>query len=203
READRRRATGASRERVPPPLHRGSAQRLILREPCHSFGVDCMVRILSRLVCNIKLGPLVARNGSLTVGNNSLDKGGFIISGSHDAHPSPPQPTAGDGSLRVDSLKAALSRSGCLVTACSKHNDSYKAGLGEPWDLVAVARGDGTVAKAARHMPDRSVPLALLPTGTANNVAHSLDLLGEAEELAPICGQLPHVRSTSDSAKGP
>ena len=105
--------------------------------------------------------------------------------------------------MRVDSLEAALSRSGCLVTACSKHDDSYKAALGEPWDLVAVARCDVTVAKAARHMPDRSVPLALLPTGTANNVAHSLDLLGEAEAIAPICRQLPHVRSTSDSAKGP
>jgi diacylglycerol kinase family enzyme len=89
-----------------------------------------------------------------------------------------------------------------LVTACSKHDDSYKAALGKPWDLVAVAGGDGTVAKAARHMPDRNVPLALLPIGTANNVAHSLDLLGELRRSQPICRELPRVRSTSDRSKG-
>jgi diacylglycerol kinase (ATP) len=111
-------------------------------------------------------------------------------------------PTAGNGCLSADSLEAALSRSGCLVTACSKHDDSYKAALGKPWDLVAVAGGDGTVAKAARHMPDRNVPLALLPIGTANNVAHSLDLLGELRRSQPICRKLPCVRSTSDRSKG-
>ena len=111
-------------------------------------------------------------------------------------------PTAGDGSLSADSLETALSRSGCLVTACSKHDASYKAAFGEPWDLVAVAGGDGTVAKAARHMPEQNVPLALLPTRTANNVAHSLDLLGEAEEIAALCRELLRVRSTSYRSKG-
>ena len=112
-------------------------------------------------------------------------------------------PTAGDGSLSADSLETALSRSGCLVTACSKHDDSYKAAFGEPWDLVAVAGGDGTVAKAARHMPDRNVPLALLPTGTANNVAHSLDLLGEAEEIAANLQGAPTRPLDLGSVKGP
>jgi diacylglycerol kinase (ATP) len=112
-------------------------------------------------------------------------------------------PTAGDGSLSVDSLEAALLRSGCLVTACSKHDDGYKAAFGEPWDLVAVAGGDGTVAKAARHMPDRNVPLALLQTGTANNVAHSLDLLGEAEEIAANLQGAPTRQFDLGSVKGP
>ena len=111
-------------------------------------------------------------------------------------------PTAGDGSLSAD-LETALSRSGCLVTACSKHDDSYKAALGKPWDLVAVAGGDGTVAKAARHTPDRNVPLALLPIGTANNVAHSLDLLGEAEEIAANLQGAPTRPLDLGSVKGP
>jgi diacylglycerol kinase family enzyme len=88
-----------------------------------------------------------------------------------------------------------------LVTACSKHDDSYKAAFDETWDLVAVAGGDGTVAKAARHMPNRNVPFALLPTGTANNVAHSLDLLGEAEEIAANLQGAPTRPPTSDRSK--
>jgi diacylglycerol kinase (ATP) len=68
--------------------------------------------------------------------------------------------------------------------------------------LVAVAGGDGTVAKAARHMPDRNVPLALLPTGTANNVAHSLDLLGEAEEIAANLQGAPTRPLDLGSVKG-
>lgn len=112
-------------------------------------------------------------------------------------------PTAGDGSFNVDNLEAALSRSGCLVTSFSKSEDNYETALRDEWDLVAVAGGDGTVAKAARHLLDRNVPLALLPTGTANNVAHSLDLLGEAEEIAANLKGAPTRPLDLGSAKGP
>jgi diacylglycerol kinase (ATP) len=112
-------------------------------------------------------------------------------------------PTAGDGSLNVDNLETALSRSGCSVTSFSKSEDNYETALGEPWDLVAVAGGDGTVAKAARHLLDRNVPLALLPTGTANNVAYSLDLLGDAEEIAANLEGAPTRPLDLGSAKGP
>jgi diacylglycerol kinase family enzyme len=112
-------------------------------------------------------------------------------------------PTAGDGSLNVDNLEAALSRSGCLVTSFSKSEDDYETALRDEWDLVAVAGGDGTVAKAARHLLDRNVPLALLPTGTANNVAHSLDLLGDAEDIAANLKGAPTRPLDLGSAKGP
>jgi diacylglycerol kinase (ATP) len=112
-------------------------------------------------------------------------------------------PTAGDGSAKADNLEAALSRSGCLVTSWSKSDETYKTALGEPWDLVAVAGGDGTVAKAARHLLDRNVPLALLPTGTANNVAHSLDLQGDAEDIAANLKGAPTRPLDLGSAKGP
>jgi diacylglycerol kinase family enzyme len=52
-------------------------------------------------------------------------------------------------------------------------------------------------------MPDRNVPLALLPTGTANNVAHSLDLLGEAEEIAANLQGAPTRPFDLGSVKGP
>src|SRR4029077_18708001 len=85
-------------------------------EPCHSFGVDGLSITGVSSSAGAAMRTLLLHN-----------------------------PTAGDGSLSVDSLKAAMLRSGCLVTACSKHDDGYKAAFGEPWDLVAVAGGDGTV----------------------------------------------------------
>jgi diacylglycerol kinase family enzyme len=106
-------------------------------------------------------------------------------------------PKAGDGSLNVDSLEAALSRSGCLVTSFARGDDHFETALRDEWDLVAVAGGDGTVAKAARRLLDRNVPLALLPAGTANNVAHSLDLLGGAEDIAANLQGAPIGLSTS------
>ena len=78
-------------------------------------------------------------------------------------------PKAGDGRTTSDHLQAALSRSGCVVRCWAKDDDGYKAALSENWDLVAVAGGDGTVAKAARHLRDRDIPVAILPIGTAMN----------------------------------
>jgi diacylglycerol kinase (ATP) len=50
-------------------------------------------------------------------------------------------------------------------------------------DLVVAAGGDGTVAAAARALMRRDVPLAILPLGTANNVAKSLGCDVPAEQL--------------------
>jgi diacylglycerol kinase (ATP) len=112
-------------------------------------------------------------------------------------------PDAGDGSASRASLEAALSRSGCEVVSCSKDDDRYKDALGETWDLVAVAGGDGTVAKVARHLRDRGIPVAILPTGTANNVARSLEIEGEAEEIAANLRGAPIRSLDLGLAKGP
>jgi diacylglycerol kinase (ATP) len=41
-------------------------------------------------------------------------------------------------------------------------------------DVVAAAGGDGTVAAAARTLAGQGISLAILPMGTANNIARSL-----------------------------
>jgi diacylglycerol kinase family enzyme len=46
--------------------------------------------------------------------------------------------------------------------------------LDERCELVVVAGGDGTVSTAARLLAGRGVPLAILPLGTANNIARSV-----------------------------
>ena len=80
---------------------------------------------------------------------------------------------AGDGSS-VDEIKALLERHGHrLVQVVEKEFGAEKI-LDAHADLVVAAGGDGTVATAARVMAGRKIPLAILPLGTANNIARSL-----------------------------
>lgn len=62
------------------------------------------------------------------------------------------------------------------------------ARLGEDLDLVAVAGGDGTVGEVAEALLGTPVPIAILPTGTANVVAREYGIgrtLAEAERTLP------------------
>jgi diacylglycerol kinase family enzyme len=55
--------------------------------------------------------------------------------------------------------------------------------LDERTELVVAAGGDGTVSAAARLLSGRPVPLAILPLGTANNIARTLQGDASAEQL--------------------
>jgi diacylglycerol kinase (ATP) len=53
-------------------------------------------------------------------------------------------------------------------------------------DLVIAAGGDGTIAKIAKilfALPDLTAPMAILPIGTANNIALSFGITGPCEEI--------------------
>src|SRR5262245_30895610 len=69
--------------------------------------------------------------------------------------------------------------------------DGYRKALREKWDLVIIAGGDGTVTKVARAMDGKERLLAILPTGTANNVARALGLNGE---IAPLISGLQNAK---------
>jgi len=83
-------------------------------------------------------------------------------------------PTAGDQDEDGKSLRKLVKRAGHEVRYRSAKEPGWKRALKKPADLVVVAGGDGTVGRVARRMAGRGVPLAILPIGTANNIARSL-----------------------------
>jgi diacylglycerol kinase family enzyme len=90
-------------------------------------------------------------------------------------------PTAGDGQ-DIDEVVKLLTDAGHEVRHRSSKGD-WKKLLQDPGDVVVAAGGDGTVRKVALAAADRELPFAALPIGTANNIAKTLGLVGDAREL--------------------
>lgn len=87
-------------------------------------------------------------------------------------------PSAGrKGGMDAKKLRKFLADHGHDVRYRSAKEDGWTKALKKKADLVVVAAGDGTVAKVARRMVGRGVPLSVLPSGTANNIARTLGLV--------------------------
>src|SRR5579884_514479 len=56
-------------------------------------------------------------------------------------------------------------------------------------DLIIVAGGDGTINEAANGMLNTGVPLAILPGGTANVLAHEIQIAGPMDRAAARLAQ--------------
>ena len=104
-------------------------------------------------------------------------------------------PTAGDGSTTANQLRSILTDAGYQVRYQSTEKD-WSSALDAPADLVVVAGGDGTVAKVAKALAGRDLPLAVLPFGTANNIAKALGVFGDLEEV--VAGWRVRRTSTLD-----
>lgn len=65
----------------------------------------------------------------------------------------------------------------------TKDTDLERA-LKKKYDLIVAAGGDGTIANVFRYLARRSTPIAILPLGSANNIARSLAIAGTPAELA-------------------
>lgn len=55
--------------------------------------------------------------------------------------------------------------------------------LSETTDLVVAAGGDGTMRAVATRLIGKDLPLALVPMGTANNIARTFELSGDPLEI--------------------
>jgi diacylglycerol kinase (ATP) len=114
-------------------------------------------------------------------------------------------PGAGrQGPREAGKLRKLLEEAGYDVRYQSAKEDGWKRVLKKKAELVVVAGGDGTVGKVARRMVGRRVPLGVLPSGTANNVARTLGLLGRPfEALVRGWREGRRVKLDVGVAKGP
>src|SRR5262249_45333688 len=87
-------------------------------------------------------------------------------------------PGAGDEDHDGDALCSLIRRAGHDVSYHSTHESNVEDALDETADLVAIAGGDGTFAHIIRRIAGRPIPAALLPVGSANNVARTLGIAG-------------------------
>ncbi len=80
------------------------------------------------------------------------------------------------GALAPKKLKALLRKFGHTLAHCVDKSDSWKALAQDPGEMVVVAGGDGTVGAVAVKLAPLCVPIAILPTGTANNIAGAMGI---------------------------
>jgi len=92
-------------------------------------------------------------------------------------------PGAGDEDHGRDALVHALTLAGHDVAYRSTEEPDWLDALGEKPDLFAVAGGDGTAQRVFKELAPGASPVALIPLGTANNIAGTLGLTASAEEL--------------------
>lgn len=90
---------------------------------------------------------------------------------------------AGDAGHDRAGLVALLKRAGYGVTYIGYKRCDLAKALDRPAELIVIAGGDGTIAKVAARVRRDGPPLAILPLGTANNMAKSLGFDRPLKEL--------------------
>ena len=110
----------------------------------------------------------------------------------------------GDNRPSGDDLLELIHKAGHSATFQSSKDASWDKALEKASDLVAVAGGDGMVGQVAKRMIGRRIPIAILPMGTANNIATSLGVknLG-IDELIFGWTSARRVKFDVGNAKGP
>lgn len=112
-------------------------------------------------------------------------------------------PTAGYGPHTPEKLTKALRDAGYRVTYFD-----LKKSLNDPaaWitgDFIVVAGGDGSLRKVALKLVGTGRAMAPIPVGTANNIARSLGLHGEPEQIIAGWTKTSRRRIDIGVAEGP
>ena len=114
-------------------------------------------------------------------------------------------PDAGAGSrVTAGQLLRTIGNAGYTARYQSiKDPDWYKA-LDAPTDIIAVAGGDGIVGRVAKRCVGRGAPIAVLPLGTANNIARTLGVADiPLDRLVEKWHAAPHEKVDMACATGP
>jgi diacylglycerol kinase family enzyme len=101
---------------------------------------------------------------------------------------------ASGGGLDPEPLLAVMRSRGAEAAAFGcREADLEQAAAWRP-DRLAVAGGDGTIGPVAELAGRLDVPLAVLPTGTANDFARAHGLPLDSREAAELAAEATHTR---------
>jgi len=89
---------------------------------------------------------------------------------------------AGDG-VSSAGLRDVIEGLGHEVIHVVEKDDDLEQALDHAVELVVAAGGDGTVSRVASALAGRETPFAVLPMGTANNIAKSLGIGGDLRDM--------------------
>jgi diacylglycerol kinase (ATP) len=109
---------------------------------------------------------------------------------------------AGSG-VSPDEIVTAISRHGHELVSIIENEADARRLLEKPSDLIVAAGGDGTVALVARVIARHRVPMAILPLGTANNIALTLGVDAPVDDLIAGWKQARKRPVDLGTARGP
>lgn len=97
-------------------------------------------------------------------------------------------PGAGEAEHSKKNLISHLRTAEFDCSYSSTKEDEWEESIPYKTDFIAIAGGDGTVRKLARHLLNRRLldkrfPIGLIPLGTANNIARTLGISGTPQEI--------------------
>lgn len=90
---------------------------------------------------------------------------------------------AGFEKYSSDYLQDLLQQIGYASTAIDTKTEDISERCAGKTDLIVIAGGDGTVGKVCKNLVGTDIPIGILPLGTANNLATSLGISGEPEDI--------------------
>lgn len=82
-----------------------------------------------------------------------------------------------------EEIEAVIHAAGIETEYCAHGDEDLVAALKQPFDLVIAAGGDGTVSDVVSSIDDTDRPIAILPLGGSNNIAHALGVDGRWQDL--------------------
>jgi diacylglycerol kinase family enzyme len=96
-------------------------------------------------------------------------------------------PGAGDEAHSKTTLLKLIEAAGYECRYCSTDNKEWQ-NIDPTTDFIVIAGGDGTVKEVAsvllkKQRAIKRLPVAILPCGTANNIAESLNIKGELVDI--------------------
>jgi diacylglycerol kinase family enzyme len=92
-------------------------------------------------------------------------------------------PTAGGGVDTTQNIISLLNKAGYECSSSSTKEDDWEKLESKEIELIVIAGGDGTVRKVAFELLNKRLPIGLIPMGTANNIARTLGLSDDPQEI--------------------